>query len=105
MPDHVLRITIILDCTLANPSFCSVRCRPFAACLPGDIRLQILLLEKYARATFDIVGNLSPDLAFKILKHLTIPELVGVESVRVHNTLRDSKIRRSHVRFLKSGKS
>lgn len=51
------------------------------SCLPGDIRLQILLLEKYARAKFDIVGNLSPDLAFKILKHLSIPELVGVESV------------------------
>ncbi|KAI0273050.1 hypothetical protein BGY98DRAFT_999687 [Russula aff. rugulosa BPL654] len=51
------------------------------SCLPGDIRLQILLLEKYARATFDIVGNLSPDLSFKILKHLSIPELVGVESV------------------------
>lgn len=51
------------------------------SCLPGDIRLQILLLEKYARATFDIVGNLSPDLAFKILKHLSIPEVVSVESV------------------------
>ncbi|KAI0001180.1 hypothetical protein BJV77DRAFT_1063694 [Russula vinacea] len=51
------------------------------SCLPGDIRLQILLLEKYARATFDIVGNLSPDLAIKIFKHLSASELVGVESV------------------------
>jgi hypothetical protein len=58
-----------------------IGCRPRTACLPGDIRLQILLLEKYARASFDIVGNLAPDLAFKILKHLSVAELVGVESV------------------------
>jgi len=51
------------------------------SCLPGDIRLQILLLEKYAKASFDIVGNLAPDLAFKILKYLNVSELVGVESV------------------------
>ncbi|KAG6860348.1 hypothetical protein C0995_012417 [Termitomyces sp. Mi166 len=50
------------------------------SCLPGDIRLQILLLEKYAKSTFDIVGNLAPDLAFRVLKHLTIKELVGVRS-------------------------
>ena len=52
------------------------------ACLPGDIRLQILLLEKYAKATFDIIGNLAPDLAFKILKHLSVPELLALEPVR-----------------------
>ncbi|KAI9451784.1 hypothetical protein F5148DRAFT_986390 [Russula earlei] len=51
------------------------------SCLPGDIRLQILLLEKYAKASFDIVGNLAPDVAFKILKHLSVSELVGVEPV------------------------
>ncbi|KAH9072932.1 hypothetical protein EDB83DRAFT_2219927 [Lactarius deliciosus] len=51
------------------------------SCLPGDIRLQILLLEKYAKATFDIIGNLAPDLAFKILKHLTVPELLALEPV------------------------
>ncbi|KAI0002518.1 hypothetical protein BJV74DRAFT_944257 [Russula compacta] len=51
------------------------------SCLPGDIRLQILLLEKYARASFDIVGNLAPDLAFKVLKYLGVQELVGIESV------------------------
>jgi len=50
--------------------------------MPGDIRLQVLLLEKYARSTFDVVGNLAPDLAFKILKLLSVKELVGVESVR-----------------------
>jgi pyrimidine and pyridine-specific 5'-nucleotidase len=50
--------------------------------MPGDIRLQILLLEKYAKSTFDVVGNLAPDLAFKILKLLSVKELVGVESVR-----------------------
>ncbi|KAI0261216.1 hypothetical protein BC834DRAFT_830548 [Gloeopeniophorella convolvens] len=51
------------------------------SCLPGDIRLQILLLEKYAKSTFDIIGNLAPDLAFKILKHLNITELLTVEPV------------------------
>ncbi|KAI0300556.1 hypothetical protein B0F90DRAFT_1723944 [Multifurca ochricompacta] len=51
------------------------------SCLPGDIRLQILLLEKYAKATFDIIGNLAPDLAFKILRHLSVSELLALESV------------------------
>ncbi|KAK7691499.1 hypothetical protein QCA50_004898 [Cerrena zonata] len=49
--------------------------------LPGDIRLQILLLEKYAKSTFDIVGNLAPDLAFKIFKLLNVRELLAVEPV------------------------
>ena len=52
------------------------------ACLPGDIRLQILLLEKYANSTYDIVGNLAPDLACRILKYLTVRELLGIETVR-----------------------
>ncbi|KAI0683273.1 hypothetical protein BC835DRAFT_1396028 [Cytidiella melzeri] len=51
------------------------------SCMPGDIRLQILLLEKYAKSTFDIVGNLSADLVFKIYKNLSVTELLGVESV------------------------
>ena len=53
----------------------------FSACMPGDIRLQILLLEKYAKSTFDIVGNLSRDLAFKVLKWLSVRELIYVETV------------------------
>jgi hypothetical protein len=52
------------------------------ACLPGDIPLQILLLQKYAKSTYDIVGNLAPDLACRILRNLTVKELLGVESVR-----------------------
>ncbi|TFK50497.1 hypothetical protein OE88DRAFT_1631183 [Heliocybe sulcata] len=51
------------------------------SCMPGDIRLQILLLEKYAKSTFDIVGNLAPDLSFKILKLLNVKELLAVEPV------------------------
>ena len=51
------------------------------SCMPGDIRLQILLLEKYAKSTFDIVGNLAPDLALKVFKFLTVKELLGVETV------------------------
>lgn len=49
--------------------------------MPGDIRLQILLLEKYAKSTYDIVGNLAPGLVYKIFKYLTVEELIGVESV------------------------
>ena len=51
--------------------------------MPGDIRLQILLLEKYAKSTFDIIGNLAPDLVFKVFKWLSVKELLGVETVRV----------------------
>ncbi|KAJ3537683.1 hypothetical protein NMY22_g5498 [Coprinellus aureogranulatus] len=51
------------------------------SCLPGDIRLQILLLEKYMKSTYDILGSLAPDLAVRILKHLTVKELLAVEPV------------------------
>jgi hypothetical protein len=51
------------------------------ACLPGDISLQILLLEKYAKSTFDVLGNLAPDLTFRILKHLSVRDLVAIEPV------------------------
>ncbi|OJT07766.1 F-box/WD repeat-containing protein 7 [Trametes pubescens] len=51
------------------------------SCMPGDIRLQILLLEKYAKSTFDIVGNLAPDLALKIFRFLSVKELLAVEPV------------------------
>ncbi|KAG6824842.1 hypothetical protein H0H92_005643, partial [Tricholoma furcatifolium] len=54
------------------------------SCLPGDIPLQILLLEKYQRSTFDVVGKLSPDLAFRVLKELSVRELVGVRGVSQH---------------------
>lgn len=49
--------------------------------MPGDIRLQILLLEKYAKSTFDIIGHLAPDLVFKIFRCLSVRELMGVETV------------------------
>ena len=49
--------------------------------MPGDIRLQILLLEKYAKSTFDIIGNLSQNLVFKIFKYLGVKELLIVEPV------------------------
>jgi hypothetical protein len=87
MPDHKLRIAIILDCKLLFLFLFSDGSDYEPACLPGDIRLQILLLEKYAKAAFDIMGNLAPDLALKIFKYLSVPELLALESVRVHNTL------------------
>lgn len=49
--------------------------------MPGDIQLQILLLQKYAKSTFDIVGNLAADLVFKIFQYLPVKELLDVEPV------------------------
>ena len=49
--------------------------------LPGDIRLQITLLEKYLASTFDIVSHLSAPLSYQILKHLPVRELVRVRGV------------------------
>ncbi|KAF8223235.1 hypothetical protein L208DRAFT_1317814 [Tricholoma matsutake] len=56
----------------------------YISCFPGDIRLQILLLEKYQRSTFDVVGRLVPDLAFCVLKELSMKELVNVRGVSQH---------------------
>ncbi|KAL4079917.1 hypothetical protein V8B97DRAFT_2020668 [Scleroderma yunnanense] len=44
--------------------------------LPGDIPLQILLLQKYLKSSFDIVGSLSPDLALRVFRELSIKEVV-----------------------------
>ena len=55
--------------------------------MPGDIRLQIILLEKYLKFTFDIVGNLTHDVAFMILKHLPVQELVGARLVRAESSI------------------
>lgn len=44
--------------------------------LPGDISLQILLLQKYLKSSFDIVGSLAPDLALRIFRHLSVKEVV-----------------------------
>lgn len=46
--------------------------------LPGDIPLQILLLQKYLKSSFDIVGSLAPDLALRIFRHLSVKEVVKV---------------------------
>ena len=54
------------------------------ALLPGDIPLQILLLEKYLKSTFDIVGTLGPELALRILRELSVKEVVNVGLVSGH---------------------
>jgi F-box-like len=51
------------------------------ACLPGDISNQIRLLEQYAKSTFDILGHLPSQVAVQVLAYLTIPELLGIETV------------------------
>lgn len=49
--------------------------------MPGDIRTQIGLLERYLRSTFDIIGNLAPEVSIKIFKYLSVQELLGAETV------------------------
>ncbi|KAJ7267216.1 hypothetical protein C8J57DRAFT_1068147 [Mycena rebaudengoi] len=44
--------------------------------LPGDIPLQILLLQKYAKSSHDIVGALAPPIALRILLLIPIPHLL-----------------------------
>ncbi|KAJ6618200.1 hypothetical protein B0H10DRAFT_2217966 [Mycena sp. CBHHK59/15] len=44
--------------------------------LPGDIPLQILLLQKYAKSSHDIVGALAPPLALRVLLLIPIPHLL-----------------------------
>jgi hypothetical protein len=58
--------------------------RAYSCCVashPGDIPLQILLLQKYLKSTYDILGNLAPNLALRILKEFTVQEVVGLALV------------------------
>ena len=48
--------------------------------MPGDICLQILL-EKYAKSTFDVLGNLAPALALKVMKLLSVRGVARVMGV------------------------
>ncbi|KAF8532363.1 WD40-repeat-containing domain protein [Gautieria morchelliformis] len=59
MGDRMRLIAIILD-----------------SCLPGDISRQILLLEKYAKSVFDLVGTLPPELGVRCLQHLPVHDLL-----------------------------
>lgn len=46
------------------------------ASLPGDVPLQILTLQKYAKRAHDIVGSLAPPVALRVLLLLPIPHLM-----------------------------
>ncbi|KAJ7621349.1 hypothetical protein FB45DRAFT_754291 [Roridomyces roridus] len=46
------------------------------ASLPGDIPLQILTLQKYAKLSHDLVGALAPPLALRVLLLIPIPHLL-----------------------------
>lgn len=51
--------------------------KPFSlACIPGDISAQILLLQKYQKSSFDILGTLPPHLATKCLIYLPLQTLL-----------------------------
>ncbi|KAH9177645.1 hypothetical protein EDB89DRAFT_2064605 [Lactarius sanguifluus] len=49
--------------------------------VPATFDFRSYFWRSTPRATLDIIGNLAPDLAFKILKHLTVPELLALEPV------------------------
>lgn len=51
------------------------------ACHPGDIPLQILLLQRYLKSTYDVLGNLSPELSLRILKEFSVSQLLGLAAV------------------------
>jgi hypothetical protein len=53
------------------------------ATLPGDIPLQILLLQKYLKSSFDIIGFLAPEIAIQILSKLSVTEVVRAGLVSV----------------------
>ncbi|KAJ6598211.1 hypothetical protein DFH09DRAFT_903578 [Mycena vulgaris] len=46
------------------------------ASLPGDIPLQILTLQKYAKLSHDIVGALAPPIALRVFLLIPIPHLL-----------------------------
>ncbi|EJD41852.1 hypothetical protein AURDEDRAFT_115296 [Auricularia subglabra TFB-10046 SS5] len=58
-PDRMRLLTIILD-----------------SLLPGDIPQQILLLQKYARSTFDVLGTLPVPAALRVLAYLNPVQLL-----------------------------
>lgn len=60
-----LRMSIILD-----------------AMLPTDISEQIRLLEKYVKSAFDVVGLLPKELGARILRELSVVEVLKVSTVR-----------------------
>lgn len=73
------------------------------ALLPGDIPLQILLLQKYLRSTFDVVGTLAPELALRILRELSIKEVVKAGMVsggfKHSNLVDESDFRRAELLY------
>ncbi|KAG6914472.1 hypothetical protein DXG01_017049 [Tephrocybe rancida] len=66
-------IAIILDCAREGEEYADAK---EIACLPGDIRLLILLLEKYMKPSFDIVGKFAPDFAVRVSRELGVAGVV-----------------------------
>ncbi|OAX42753.1 hypothetical protein K503DRAFT_682620 [Rhizopogon vinicolor AM-OR11-026] len=66
--------------------------------LPGDIPLQILLLQKYLKSSFDIIGSLSPKLALRILREVSVKEVViaGLVSKKWYAATRHPALWRWH---------
>ncbi|KAG2136979.1 WD40-repeat-containing domain protein [Suillus bovinus] len=66
--------------------------------LPGDIPLQILLLQKYLKSSFDIIGFLAPNIALQILSKLSVKEVIraGLVSKKWYTATRHPALWRWH---------
>ncbi|KAG1758393.1 hypothetical protein EDD22DRAFT_784016 [Suillus occidentalis] len=66
--------------------------------LPGDIPLQILLLQKYLKSSFDIIGFLAPEIVIQILSKLSVTEVVraGLVSKKWYTATRHPALWRWH---------
>lgn len=51
------------------------------ACDPSDIDAQIVLLEKYKRTRFDILGRLTPELAVQVMLNLQLNDILNLRLV------------------------
>ncbi|THU89940.1 hypothetical protein K435DRAFT_821256 [Dendrothele bispora CBS 962.96] len=65
---------------------------------PGDISLQLLLLNKYLRSTYDILGHLSPPLALRVLRYFSVREVLRLARVskRWYEVVFDWRVWRWH---------
>ncbi|KAF5390921.1 hypothetical protein D9757_004054 [Collybiopsis confluens] len=70
---------------------------------PGAVSKQILLLQKYLKSTYDILGNLSAPLALRVLLEFPVQEVIlrlSLVSKRWHQVVHHYTFWRMHVYLL-----
>lgn len=53
-------------------------------CHPSDIASQIVILQRYRRSRFDVLGNLGDTIASGVLLYLDLNSLLSLRQVRLH---------------------